>query len=96
MISNEIATVDTVYQNDNLGSDSTRPLYVVAITDCQSNEPERWLPVRNAIFWEPERAESEASMRSLTGIQGDKYAVLEYSASGVKIAGEIHHGMNEW
>lgn len=75
---------------------NVRPIFVVAATDCQSDDPDLWRPMHNAVYFSLEPASDEALRRSMKGIDGDLYAVIEYSANGARIVGDVHRGINEW
>lgn len=75
---------------------NTRPVYTVACTDCQSSDPDQWQPITSTTSLSQDAVAQDAFRRSLQGIDGDKYGVIEYSAEGAKLVGDIYPGVNEW
>lgn len=75
---------------------NTRPVYAVVCTDCQSSEPDQWQPIPNTMSFAQDSVAQDALRRSHQGIDGDKYGVIEYSAEGAKLVGDIYPGINEW
>jgi len=68
------------------------PLYVVAGFSVHSEPGSQWMPISTQSYPIKERAEIEAEKMAKRLKIGEKCGVIEYTANGAQLVGEVFEG----
>lgn len=68
------------------------PLYVVAGFSVHSEPGSQWMPISTQSYPVKERAEIEARKMAKWLKAGEKCGVIEFTADGAQLVGEVYEG----
>lgn len=68
------------------------PLYVAALLSSKVEPINQWMPICTQAYPVKERAEIEAGKMAKRLKAGEKCAVIEYTAEGAQLVGQVFEG----